>query len=82
MGWTSISQQILKMFWVILFFLLNYNRFTNFDSDKNEPCAVGCIVYNESDDILYTGDESGSIIAYSFKQVLSSIDIEEPNSMK
>jgi 6-phosphogluconolactonase (cycloisomerase 2 family) len=52
----------------------------NLDADKNEPCAVSSLVYNEDDDILYTGDEKGCINAYKFDNIFKKLDLLEPGT--
>ena len=50
---------------------------TNVDPDKNQLVPVGCMVYNEEDDILYTGDEMGNILAYDFTQLMKDLLIND-----
>lgn len=49
----------------------------NVDFEKNEPCAVNCIVYDESEDILFTGDERGAICAYNFYDIISEVQVRD-----
>jgi len=35
------------------------------------------MVYNEEDDILYTGDEMGNILAYDFTQLMKDLLIND-----
>jgi hypothetical protein len=37
--------------------------------------SISSIAYNEGDNILYVGDERGTIYAYDFKVIVSSVEI-------
>jgi hypothetical protein len=41
---------------------------------------VNCIAYDEISDFLYIGDERGNVIAYDFREIISSIELQDPTS--
>ena len=52
----------------------------NIDLDKNEPVAINCIVYDEEEDILFTGDERGTVSAYYFKDIIQGVHVKDPSN--